>query len=233
MTQIPMGRVIQSAARRRITDVAASDPAPSSVDDSTVAPAVGEVRAYELQLQSIAYGILVTAFYYESIDLFPMLKTWLQLHGCTSVTQDGPYVTFRQVRDSDIVESRVEAGGYCLVVPSGPLNGSVQPGKAEEVARLYRLIGQTTFSGRRIDDPEQLLLQASDETIRRVLRRLIAAEALLMRAGHEEWCEQAPEVADSCTCGHIAFVAAWVEASGADPARLLSCWRRDASTSNG
>lgn len=229
MAQLQMGRGIRSAPQRRSTDVAERDPDSIRTDTWVVAPGDEEPCAYELFLQSIAYESVVTAFYYESVDLLPMLTSWLQLHACTHIARDGPYVSFRQVRDAALVESRVEVGGYCLLVPSGPLKGSVQPGKAEEVARLYRLIGRTKFTGQRIDDPEQLLLQATDASIQRVLQRLIAAEGLLIRIGHEEWCEQVNEDPDSCSCGHNNLVAAWCEVSGAGPARLVSCWQRSST----
>ena len=57
-----------------------------------VAPVVPVPWVYELRLRSVAYGTEQIAFYYETVELFPILKAWLQYHACTDITQDGPYM---------------------------------------------------------------------------------------------------------------------------------------------
>jgi hypothetical protein len=181
---------------------------------------------HELRLRSIAYGTEQTAFYYESVELFPALKFWLQLHACTNVTQEGPYVTFKQVRAATLIESRVIVGNYLLIVASGPLKGTVQPGDADDVSRLYWVVDQPTFTGHTVDDPEQLLLQATDEMTHRLLRRLITAEGLLTRSGHEVWCAPSSPMVDSCSCGYHELVAAWCDVSGSDHEQFGLRWER-------
>lgn len=219
------GRAVLFSPHRRSTDPKPLEIEPAQADASFVAPTLNMPWVYELRLRSIAYGTEQIAFYYETIELFPILKSWLQYHSCTDIVADGPYVTFKQVRAATLLESRVAVGNYLLIVAGGPLKGTVQPGDATDVARLYRIVDRTMFTGQWVDDPEQLLLQATDDMTQRLLRRLIAAEGLLTRAGHEEWCEPATEDIESCPCGYNELVKAWCDVSGADPEQHLRRWQ--------
>lgn len=220
MVQSPnRGRAVLFSPHRRSTDVVTIEPEMTELGAGS--PDLSVPWVYELCLRSVAYGTKQVAFYYETVELFPVLKSWLQYHACTDIQQDGPYVTFKQVRAATLLESRVGVGNYLLIVAGGPLKGTVQPGSAADVARLYRIVDREMFTGEWVDDPEQLLLQASDDMTQRILRRLIAAEGMLTKSGHEEWCEPASQIGESCPCGYSELVKAWCELSGADPTQHL------------
>lgn len=223
---IPTGRAVLFSPHRRAVDTRPRDIEDPDPTDGLITTTGTNSSVYELRLRSIAYGTEQIAFYYETVDLFPVLKSWLQYHSCTDIAQDGPYVTFKQVRAATLLESRVAVGNYLLIVAGGPLKGTVQPGDAADVARLYRIVDRTMFTGLWIDDPEQLLLGATDEMTQRLLRRLIAAEGVLSRGGHEEWCDPESQAYDACACGYSELVKAWCELAGVDPEQHLERWTK-------